>query len=425
MTRFVLSAACGATVVSLLMNVWTLAGWRWNVPLLIATSISVCAGLRLLIPRNDRTFPTAPAPRTAADRWAIALLFLSVVAALAATLAAAASSPDLLFFWAAKAQAFAEARAIDASFLGAPNHEYMNISYPPLVPNLSALASILAGRFAWGAATLCFPLLLALLAVGLTPLLRLTVPEPFARATAALAVSVAACLGIGLGIAGNGDMPLVFFETLAAAMLIGPWPLEAGGQLITGLLLAGAVSTKAEGFPFALSAGVLFLFLRRREVRALGAGLRLLLPSAACLAAWFAFGTSRGLFVSYHGFGRTFDLHWERLPLVLLAIGKALWSADWALPFAIPLIVLLTVRRHVRANLVLLGPVVLLAGFYVFTYLHGNEDPSLWIFWSAGRILFPLAVILTIASVERGDEPSTSSDVRSGPGEDREAQPKH
>jgi len=175
---------------------------------------------------------------------------------------------------------------------------------------------------------------------------------------------------------------------------------------LTGILLAGAVSTKVEGTAFAGAAIVLLLLLRRREVRWPGALLRLALPPAACLAAWFSFGAAQRLFSGYAGYGKILEVHWDRTPLVLSAIGKELWEADYAIPYALPLLVLLIARGRFRLWLIPAGTALLLAGFFFFTYLHGSPDPSQWISWSAGRIFLPVALLLALAAAARSEDPA-------------------
>jgi hypothetical protein len=350
------------------------------------------------------------------ERASILILILSVAASLVAAASGSASSADLIFFWGPKAQAFATAHTIDADFLGQPLLDHLQVSYPPLVTNVGAFASLAAGRFAWGASILVFPLLAGLLAFALPSLLGLVAPRPAALALSALAVSTAGLLGDTFDIAGNGDMPLLFFEAVAAALLVGPWALEKGGQFLAGLMLAGAASTKVEGLAFALGIALLFLIVRRKEIRWIAAALRLVLPTALCLTAWFAFGATRRLFFGYRGYGRVFEIYWKLLPLVLSSIGQALFSAGWALPFLLPLAVLLATRGRWRLAVIPAGTSLLLASFFVFTYLHETSSLRLWIVWSAGRIFSPVAVLLTIAAAARSARPlpETSGPI-SGP----------
>ncbi len=57
---------------------------------------------------------------------------------------------------------------------------------------------------------------------------------------------------------------------------------------------------------------------------------RLLLPAAAMLSAWFAFGASRRIFFGYSGYGTLFDLHPGHFRFVLAAVGRSLSTTGHA-----------------------------------------------------------------------------------------------
>ena len=58
---------------------------------------------------------------------------------------------------------------------------------------------------------------------------------------------------------------------------------------------------------------------------------------------------------------------------------------------------LLAAPRGYGTRFVWLALAALMAGFFVFTYLH-LEDPSQWISWSAGRVFSPLLALLAVAA---------------------------
>jgi hypothetical protein len=311
------------------------------------------------------------------------LALLAVAAALVATVTGAAGSNDLIFFWAPKAQRFAAARTIDAEFLSAPLLGYMHAAYPPLVTNLYALASMAAGRFAWGAAVLTFPLLLAAVAAALPGLLRGGSSRPAAAANTALIAGTLAYIGMVQDVAGNGEMALLFFEVLGMAVLLSPVASGSAGQLLAGLFLAGAATAKVEGLPFALAAAALFPIVRKdRATPAWKSLLLLLLPTALALGAWFAFGASRGIFRRYESYGGLFEVHPEHLGVILRAIGESLWHTGYALPYVVPFLAFLVQARRSRRML----------------YLHLASDPQEWVRWSAGRIFSPVPPLLALAA---------------------------
>jgi hypothetical protein len=244
-------------------------------------------------------------------------------------------------------------------------------------------------------------LLLAALGLTLPGALRLGAPRRIAWAASALVVSALGFLGNELVVAGNADPWLWIFEALAMALLVSLAARSSAVQLLAGLLLAGAVTAKVEGLLFALAAIALFLLLRRKEIRIGRAIAFLLLPGAVSLGAWFWFEASRHVFFGYEQYGRFLEIHWNRLPLVLSGIGRALWSAGWALPYLLPLAALFLAPGRRRLLWLPVGVSLALCVFSVFTYLHGDPDPSGWIVWSAGRIFSPVLVLLAIAAVCR------------------------
>lgn len=403
-SRAVLSGGCGAVLVSFAMTTCVLLGIPWNVPALTAAGALLAWGLRALLP-DETVDPVPSEPLGAAGLAAHALALLAVFAALVAALSGAASSPDLLFFWGPKAQQFALARAFDETFMRNPFHHYMHAYYPPLVTNLGAFASIAAGRFVWTAAVLTFPLLLAALALGLPGILRASLGRTAAAVTSALVVAAIGLIGMEADVGGNGEMPLLAFETLAMALLLSPAAARRATALLAGLLLAGAASTKVEALPFALATVFLFAILRRATGRrpAWKVVALLLAPTVLSLSAWFAFGATRGLFRGYAEHGKFLDLHPDHFPVVVEAIARTLAGTAYGLPWLIPLAcAAAAARRMTRLARLPLGVAATLIGFLLFTYIHRAEDPSQWISWSAARVFSTVAMLLALAVMPAG-----------------------
>lgn len=404
--RALLAGAAGAALTSFAMTAAALLGIPWSVPAVLAAAALLALALRPALGAASSRSPETPNPaqaRPAGPRTAMlvaaVLCAVAVAAALLATAAGSASSPDLLFFWGPKAQQFAASRTVDAAYLAQPLLRYMHPYYPPLVTNLYALASIVAGRMSWTAATFLFPSLLAALAVGLPGILRTAMRPLTASATTALAVCAIACVGMKADIGGNAEMPLLLFETLGVAVLLSPLAQGPAGQLLGGLLLSAVVSAKVEGLPFALAAIAAFVWMRRRSSSPGPALARLLGPAALALAAWFAFGEKTHLFRGYSGEGGLFRLHLENAPVAANAIAVALASTAYGLPYLVPLICLIAAWRELRADAAL--PLVTAAGltaFLLFTYVDRPGDPSQWIAWSAPRVFSPLSVLFALAA---------------------------
>lgn len=399
--RAVLAGAVGIVIASWTMTAFAVAGVRWG-PAFLLVSVAIAFGLRLALP-----FSPSPLRGEGRDEGrlsattisGLAIATISIVAAFLATFAARSTSLDLLLFWGPKSQQFAAARTIDAEFLSAPFLDYIHVYYPPLVTNVFAFGSMIVGRFPWGAATLTFPLLLAATAVGLQGVLRPYASRPSALSTTALVVSALSLLGIHGAVAGNADPFLLFFETLALAVLLTPFARSSAGQLVAGLLLAGAAAAKVEGLPFLAAAVLLFFVVEPAARRSIGPTLaRLAAPGVISLGTWLAFGAVKKLFYGYQSYGRFFDVHWEHFWKVFSGLGSAFWTAGYALPFLVPLVVLLATGVRSRRAILPLGIALLLAGFFTFTYLHSATDPKVWIGWSAARIFSPLTALFALAA---------------------------
>jgi hypothetical protein len=395
------------------MTLFALPGLPWG-PLVLVVAAAVSAALRLLLRRGDEI----PAPRRPEEGWAgsraiglIAwgVIWVSLAAALTATVAGVSTSTDLAFFWGPKAQQFAIARTIDTAFLTAPFLEYLHVYYPPLVTNVFALGAMIAGRFPWGAATLTFPLLLGATAIGLAGILKTGAGPARAAATTALVTASLTLVGIRGLVPGNAEPFLWFFEVLAFALLVTPAAASTGGRLLAGLFLAGAATAKVEGLPFVLATAALFVLVEREGFRTSVRTLLLLLgPTAVALGTWFAFGELRGLFRGYHGYGEILALRWHNVPGIAVGIRAALWKAGYALPWLVPLAALILSGVRGRRILLPIGVAMLLVGFLLFTYLTTAGDPSLLIAWSAARVFSPVTALLSLAAFSsRASRPGT------------------
>jgi hypothetical protein len=406
--RVAVAGGVGGVVVGTAMTLCAVLGWRWSLLSVGAIAAALGTLARVCVPRRDGTSlipKTLLTPTLSRRERGIAIVSRVVIgcaiaAAFVSAASSAATSADLVLLWGPKAQQFAATRTIDAAYLGNPALEYMNTAYPPLVTNLYALGSMLAGRFSWGGAMLTFPILLLALAAALPSALELRRLPRVSLPWCALAVAVLASAGAKLQVAGNGDMALLFFEATLLALLIGPARLDPALQFLAGLLFAGAATAKVEGLPFTLAAGALFIVANRRNTRMLPTAIRLWTAPAFSLGLWFLYGAERRLFAGYRGFGPVLQIFWERLASVLVAIGKALGDVHHALPFLLPAVLFLLVAPKTLSGWVPAAVGAVLALFLLFNYLHG-PDPTEWIGWSAGRVLLPLPVFLTLSSASR------------------------
>src|SRR5262249_59802241 len=119
----------------------------------------------------------------------------------------------------------------------------------------------------------------------------------------------------------------------------------------------------------------------------LRAAARLLGPTVLTLGAWFAFGAVRRLFHEYSEYGPFSAVHLDHLPSVLSAVAASLGATARGLPWIVPALALASGGRIARAARLPLGMAAALVAFLVFAYLHLASDPTLWIRWSAARVL--------------------------------------
>ena len=132
---------------------------------------------------------------------------------------AAATSTDFLLFWGVKAVRFAEARSIDAALLGWPYFSHAVPDYPPAVPVVAAWSVLWTGELSWRVA----PLTTALWALAAAPLLlellRKVSTDTTPRRPPRSALGV--CIRSRVLLGRERQAPLLFFETLAVAALLG------------------------------------------------------------------------------------------------------------------------------------------------------------------------------------------------------------
>lgn len=398
--RVGIAGGVGGFILSSVMTAFALLGLEWE-PVTIGF---VAVLLSALIGK----FLAGQEPLRLADnqRWnatSVAGLLgtgVGIVLAGMAVWAGAATAGDLFLFWGTKAQAFAAASTIDAAFLRDPHLDYLHPEYPPLVTNLFAFASMCAGRFSWSAATWTFPIVLAGLAVALAGILRMDHSRATAYAATCLVTGCVTLLGIEVDIAGNGEMPLLYFETLATAILLSSRAREPAMQILSGFMIGGAVTAKVEGLVFAVAMALAFVALRRDVPNRGTALMRLLGPAGIALALWFTFGAANGLFRGYRGYGRFSSVYLGILPLVVSEVGRSLWLVGYGLPFLAPLTLLLLRPRPWGGAVAPLVTAATLTGFLLFTYLH-DPQPKEWIWWSAARVLSPLVPLLALAAFAR------------------------
>ncbi len=383
------AGALGALLLCAEMFLLSVVGIRWSVALLLAPF----AVLAVVWRPNARRPPAAPAAEPLP--WpAIGAASLAWLAAAYAAATARATSSDLLLFWGAKGERFAAARGIDVAFLRDPMHLLMHTDYPPMLTLLDAWAALVAGRFAWGAAMLSMPLFLGLSLLTFYGFARPSLGRRSAAEHTALLAALLGFVFVETLTAGNADPLLVYFEVLSLSAIVFAGD-RAGGLAAAAVGLTGAVLTKVEGTPFAAIVILGFVLFgpggrRWRAAAVLG------LPCLAALASWIAFGRAHGLLDVY----RLRDhaaLRLESGPAILRTIvQEGAYGAAFA-PWIV-VAVLIGLGSRSRDLGLLLATAAGFLAFMVYMYATLPADPTLWIRWSAARLLLTPLLCLALAA---------------------------
>jgi hypothetical protein len=235
-------------------------------------------------------------PSRARVRRRSPLLALAGVAAVFVSLgvlAEALTNPvtdwDGVMTWAAQARFVRAARSVDAPVLRGGAYFLSNPRYPLLLP-----VAQVAALETWNADDdrLFRPLYAALFPAALALVFATAAPLA-GRAAAACAVVAAAVLPVlALDDGGAGgaysDLPLACFGGAALILLVRR-RVSRGETLAAGLLLAGAVLAKTEGFALALAVLAGAAWVRRKaEARALVPAALLAFGAIAFYASWRA-----------------------------------------------------------------------------------------------------------------------------------------
>jgi hypothetical protein len=393
------SAAVGAVILCAEMFVLTVVGARSTPGLLLAApaaAIAVSARGRAVASRaTSRDRQTAS--MTPATWGLIAIAAAALVVVVYAAMTARVTSSDLHLFWAAKGQRFGLEGRIDAAFLGRADHRPMHPDYPPLWPCLYAFATMLAGRFAWGASLATLPLFLALSVVTAASFARSRLGS---LESAGLAAAFAAMFGFLLSdgmTAGNADPALLFFETLALCLLVFARE-ERGAFLLAGIALAGAAWLKLEGIAFGWAViAAAALAIRPFSGRRLA---QLAAPPLIAYAVWMAFCRAQGLLdtLGPHRYLVTA----ERIRTIALGMLDAASMGSGYLPWIL-VAVLFVVRRPGRAAVFAVLVAGFMAAFDCAFYLSSAGDLAPWIAMAGIRTLMtPLLALLLAAMAPSG-----------------------
>ena len=375
--RWAVAWVAGVMIAALLLYVYALVGLRWTrvdigIPLLLLT------GGGMWVRASARTGRAEARPYIVIGVFALLLIY--------AIADARSTCGDLIYIWAPKAQAFANARTIDVQFLAFPHYYLMHPDYPPLVPLVFNIGSIAAHQFSlWGALFLT-----VLVVFAITGIARGFGAPPMAAAFLFASLAFASAVAY---LPGGADPFLLLFESTAViALTFAPESRDA--RWIAAAALAAAAFTKVEGASFAVIAVIAYLMAERRLLR----GLALLVPTIVLLGSWLLFASHYHLLDQYAR--AKSPMYWNQLPTVFEIVKKrAGYNVNWW-PWLAVIVPLFTTRVWRRAAFPLLVAAGTTAAMIYF-YLH-NEDPRWWIEWSADRLLVTPFMCLAVASAAAG-----------------------
>ncbi|MGK2858665.1 MAG: hypothetical protein ACSLFQ_15800 [Thermoanaerobaculia bacterium] len=399
-TRAASAMLCGAIALTAEALLFSLAGIPWSLPSLLIPLITASALAGWLLCR----LPESPGPENAYPGFPAALIVLAATAHLVAMLATSrATSIDFTYFWGVKAVHFAERGGIDDALLRWQYFIHAVPDYPQLVPVTQALGVLALGKMAWVGAPLSsalwllagLPIVASMLAMHM-PLRKAWMIAAFWYA--AMAMSLASSYS-----GGNAEAPLLVFETLGALAVYG-CAKEPRLAPFAALMLCGAAMTKVEAL-VTIAAIVAGAFLRdlERGLRPAARNAAILLSGPAfALALWFGYQLASGMEVGYRPHGELTRLHWDHLAAILRAFPSNLaagtFGLSWVIPLTIIVVMLPANRRRIASLLPLLAPVVALALFFVFDYLHDAGEVTERIGWTLPRISQPALSMLILAA---------------------------
>lgn len=374
-------------------------------------------GLVALIRR--RPVPTPARRRSPLLAVALVVAALVSLGILAEALTNPVTDWDGRMHWSTQARFVRAERSVDASVLRGATYYLSNSRYPLLLP-----VAQVAALETWGIDddrvfrplyAAFFPVALALVFAAAAPLAGRT-----AAACAVLTAAVLPVLALPDGGAAGAysDLPLACFGG-AALVLLARRAVSRGEILASGLLLAGAVVAKTEGFALALAVLAGVAWARRKER---DRGQRTLLPAALLAFGAIAFYLSwRAPISPRFDQGYASILRdggsWLRVPRRLASAVPAMlremrelsvWGWFWC---GVPLVVLAggrSLRRARAAPFVLAasGPIVLALGAYA---VHFDPPALAGSTWTRFLIQASIPLAALLAACARGAARSRGS----------------
>jgi hypothetical protein len=378
LSRAGLAYGFGALVLCVEAILFSWIGLRWGVLALGVPLLVVSAAVGLSFGRRARRSSARSRPTA----WIILCWAVCCVSALSCAffvLSSRAVSVDFLLFYGVKAQRFALSRGIDLDLLRATFFFHGVPQYPPLMPIVEAWGALVAGRLPWRVGALISWIWFVAALTPMAPLLKRRIAAPAAASVTAFWAAALSLSFVASMFGGNGDAPLVFYETMAALLVLVEREWTWSGRWFAGALMAGAVLTKQEGIvaAFLLAVGAWLRDRLERRLSSLRGALPLLILPAAAAALWALYRRFHAIPATIHLQTDLTKMSLSRLPAVvrecLLSMDAGCLGISWIFP-TIALVLSWKRLRHALPALVvsggLLGALVLTYIGYVSTDLH-------------------------------------------------------
>jgi hypothetical protein len=404
----VLDLTCGLLALHLVLLLLYGLGIRWTTA---SVSVSLGVSLALALAAVRARFPgvTRPEPPgtdRGSDRrrrggswlrswgWGDAVAVIVGLAVTAAAWTLRALHPDFIYHWGIKGKKLLLAGGPDFAYLSRGWNHFIHPDYPRLIPELYALTSLPAGRFAEPVLMLWSAVFFAALLIALRETLIRGGVAPGVRqgGLAFLALGLGAFV-IGGRLAGGADLPLGLALAAALPVLLAR-AVNPADDLTLGLAAAFTAASKIEGVLLAgtLVAVQLWRRFRDRELT-LASIARTLGPPSLVILPWLALNLRHHLFQAANS--ATFEP--ERWPRVLAALGEALAVHPWhGLSWLILGTPLLLLARRTRGVAVV---ILVQLAFYLWVFFTQIGDPELLVRFSVPRLLFPLIPAAVVAGL--------------------------
>jgi hypothetical protein len=375
-------------------------GLRWGilslgVPLLVLSAAAALLGRRQPRPATVRAGPSG---------WTIACWIVAAASALSCALfviTSRAVSVDFLLFYGVKAERFALARGIDLALLREPFFYHGVPQYPPLMPIVEAWGAMMAGRLPWRVGGLVSWIWFLAALAPMAPVLRRRIASSGAAAITAFWAAAVSLSFMESGFGGNGDAPLVFYETSAGLLVLAECDWTGSGRWFTGALLAGAALTKQEGILAAplLAAGVFLRDLLERRRGAFRGIVPLLVTPIAAAALWAGYRYAHGIPATVRLQTDLRSLSLSRLPAAVRECVGQMGAGTAGMSWIFPTLMLLLAGKRLLQVLPALAVSLGVLGALLATYIGKTPiDLHVLVFNTFSRAAQPALSLWIVAA---------------------------